>query len=224
MSSDSVRVLIADDHRMFREALRLVLSAEPGIEVVGEAGTSDETMQLVSSVKADVLLLDLSMPGGGGIGVLNKLASLQSRIYPIVVTASTDRQEIVQAIRLGARGVVVKDAPSEILVKSIRQVAAGDRWIGHERVGEVLESLRGGRKPAQASRRPIESLTKRERDIVSAVLQGATNKDVSRQFGLSESTVKNHLTHIFDKLGVANRLELALFAVHHHLLDTPQGS
>ncbi|HSK08754.1 MAG TPA: response regulator transcription factor [Vicinamibacterales bacterium] len=218
MSSRSIRVLIADDHHMFREALRAILAGEPDITVVGEAGTADETLQLAQAVPADVLLLDLGLPDGSGADILATLAARCPLLHAIIVSGSTDRQEVVRAIKAGARGVVMKDAPAERLVKSIRHVASGGQWFGHQRLADLLESLR---TPDTAPPRPVDSLTAREREIVAAVVQGATNKDISRQFGLRESTVKNHLTHIFDKLGVANRLELALFAVHHHLFDPP---
>ena len=139
------------------------------------------------------------------------------KVATIVVSASTDRQDVVRAIKAGARGVVLKDSHPDRLVQAIRQVASGQLWFGHQRLADLLDSLRQpGPAPVE---RPIDSLTRRERDIVAAIVQGASNKDISRQFGLRESTVKNHLTHIFDKLGVANRLELALFAVQHDLFE-----
>ena len=217
MAARSIRVLIADDHRMFREAVRAMLDPEPDIVVAGEAGTVGEILHLVGRVPADVLLLDLALPDGHGLDVLAALAHEGAPIHPIVVSASTDRQDVVRAIKAGARGVVLKDSHPDRLVQAIRQVASGQLWFGHQRLADLLDSLRQpGPAPVE---RPIDSLTRRERDIVAAIVQGASNKDISRQFGLRESTVKNHLTHIFDKLGVANRLELALFAVQHDLFE-----
>ncbi len=217
MSAKPIRILIADDHRMFREALRAMLQTEPDIAIAGEAGTVSETLQMVERVAADVLLLDLSLPDGHGLDVLATLAARRSPLNAIVVSASTDRQDVVRAIKAGARGVVMKDAPVERLVEAIRQVAAGRLWFGHQRLADLLDSLRQP-EPAHGAR-PADTLTPRERGIVAAIVQGASNKDISVQFKLRESTVKNHLTHIFDKLGVANRLELALFAVHHNLFE-----
>jgi len=219
MPARPIRVLIADDHRMFRDALRTILQAEPDIVIAGEAGTVGDTLRLAETVPADILLLDLGLPDGHGLDVLAALAARQSPLYAIVVSASTDRQDVVRAIKAGARGAVMKDAPAERLVQGIRYVAAGQYWFGHHRLSDLLETLRQPQAPPPA--RPADSLTRRERDIVAAIVQGASNKDICSQFGLRESTVKNHLTHIFDKLGVANRLELALFAVHHRLLDEP---
>ncbi len=205
---------------MFREAVRAMLEPEADIVVAGEAGTVGETLRMVGCVEADVLLLDLALPDGHGLDVLSALAREGAAIHPIVVSASTDRQEVVRAIKAGARGVVLKDAPPDRLVQAIRQVASGHLWFGHQRLADLLESLRQPGPPLDE--RPADILTRREREIVAAIVQGASNKDIGRQFGLRESTVKNHLTHIFDKLGVANRLELALFAVHHNLLDGPE--
>ncbi|HOC19732.1 MAG TPA: response regulator transcription factor [Vicinamibacterales bacterium] len=217
MAARPIRVLIADDHRMFREAVRAMLEPEPDIAVAGEAGTVAETLQMVGRVPADVLLLDLALPDGHGLDVLSALAREGSPIHPIVVSASTDRQDVVRAIKAGARGVVLKDSHPDRLVEAIRQVASGQLWFGHQRLADLLDSLR---QPGPApGERPLDTLTRRERDIVAAIVQGASNKDISQQFGLRESTVKNHLTHIFDKLGVANRLELALFAVQHNLFE-----
>lgn len=200
---------------MFREALRAMLQSEPDVVIAGEAGTVSETLQMIERTPADVLLLDLGLPDGHGLDVLEQLGAAGSLLHVIVVSASSDRHEVVRAIKAGARGVVPKDAPAERLVQAIRQVAAGQLWFGHQRMADLLDSLT--RPEPVPGARTLDTLTRREREIVAAIVQGASNKDISVQFGLRESTIKNHLTHIFDKLGVANRLELALFAVHHNL-------
>ena len=209
----AIRVLIADDHQMFREALRRMLQTESGIEVVGEARDGLEVLNLVDAVAADVLLLDLAMPAVSGLDVLKQLSERGSRIRAILLTGTADRQQEVRAIRLGARGVVVKDASLDLLVKSIRDVMAGHYWIGHEQMGDLIESV-----AERESRRPLETLTRREMQMIRAVVQGATNRQMAQQLGLSAQTIKNHLSGIFDKLGVSSRLELALFAVNHHLI------
>jgi DNA-binding NarL/FixJ family response regulator len=209
--------VIADDHQMFREALRRFLDKEPSVEIVGEAANGVEVLRLITEVGADVLLLDLAMPGSSGLDALRSLSELGAPVRTLILTGSTDREEVVQAIRLGARGVVIKDESLDLLIKSIEHVAAGHYWIGHERMGDLLESV-GKPMKKPAPRRPVETLTARELQIISAIVQGATNKQIGQQFRLSEQTVKNHLKNIFDKLGVANRLELALFAVNHRLI------
>ncbi len=211
--SQPIRVLIADDHTLFREAVRRLLQSQPGIEIVGEAGDGHEALRLVAQHDADVLLLDVSMPGLTGLEALRKLTEQGSKIRTILLTGTAGRQEVVQAMRLGARGIVTKDASVELLVKALRHVMDGHYWIGHQGMDDLLSFI----SVKTSTKRPADTLTRRELQIISAVVQGATNKDMARQFGLSEQTVKNHLSSIFDKLGVSNRLELALFAVNHRL-------
>jgi DNA-binding NarL/FixJ family response regulator len=214
-----IRVLLADDHKMFREALRSLLGKQAGIEIVGEARDGGEVEHLVATTHPDVLLLDVQMPRLSGLEALRRLTENGARVHTILLTGIAGRDEIVEAIRLGAHGIVTKDASIETLVKALRHVMDGYYWIGNEGMSDLLRFI--GASP-ETARRPAETLTRRELQVVSAVLQGATNKDMARQLGLSEQTVKNHLSSIFDKLGVSNRLELALFAVNHRLVcDDP---
>jgi DNA-binding NarL/FixJ family response regulator len=216
MTSRPIRVLIADDHQMFREGLRRLLETEADIKVVGEACDGNEVLRLVADVPADILLLDLSMPRASGFDALQRLSELGATIRTIVVTGVDDREQVVRAIRLGARGVIVKDTPVDLLARSIRQVAQGQYWIGHERMADLLDSIKGEAAPVA---RPVETLTRRELQIIAAVVQGETNKGVGQQLGVSDKTVKNHLSAIYDKLGVSTRLELAMFALNHRLLS-----
>jgi two-component system nitrate/nitrite response regulator NarL len=209
MAPGAIRILLADDHEMFRHAIKRMLNDEPGIEVVGEARDGAEVLDLASRVTADILLLDLLMPVLSGLETLQAFEERGIAIRTIVLTGSDDRDDIVEALHLGIRGIVSKDSPFDLLVKCIRRVMAGEYWIGHDRIADLVESV------SERARRPVDSLTRRELQIVSAVVQGATNKQISGQLGLSEQTIKNHLSSIFDKLGVSNRLELALYAVHH---------
>jgi two-component system nitrate/nitrite response regulator NarL len=222
-ASRRVRVLIADDHQMFREALRRMLQTEPGIEVAGEASSGSDVVKLVSEVPADILLLDMQMPGGSGLDVLRQLAEHGTPIHTILLTGTANRQQVVESIRLGARGVVLKDASLDVLIKSIRHVMLGNYWVGHERIGDLIEGVHAA-EAAREARRPAETLTRRELDIMRAVAEGATNKEIGTRFNLSEQTVKNHLSTIFDKVGVSSRLELALYAVNRRLIGPGAGS
>jgi DNA-binding NarL/FixJ family response regulator len=212
MAPGAIRVLLADDHEMFRHAIKRMLDDEPGIEVVGEAHDGAEILDLAGRVTADILLLDLRMPVVSGLEVLRASEERGIAIRTIVLTGSDDRDEIVEALQLGIRGIVSKDSPFDVLVKCIRQVMAGEYWVGHDRIADLVES------GSDRGKRPVDTLTPREVQVVSAVVQGATNKEVSEQLDLSEQTIKDHLSSIFDKLGVSNRLELALYAVHHGLV------
>lgn len=212
-----IRIVIADDHPIFRDGLRRLLAVEPDFEVVGEAADGREAVERVVALRPDVLLLDLAMPGSGGLETLRELARGQAEVRSVILTASIEREDALEAVRLGARGVVLKTAATPLLYKCIRAVVAGEYWIGHERVQDLVTSLRAFTDSQSGGRPPAATLTRREIQVALAVLDGASNREIAQKLGLGEQTVKNHLSNIFDKLGVSSRLELALYAVHHRL-------
>jgi two-component system, NarL family, nitrate/nitrite response regulator NarL len=218
---EAIRIVVADDHQLLRAGLKSLLSAEPGLIVVGEADDGEEAVRLVRSLHPDVLLLDLAMPGVSGMDALAELARTPTPVHTIVLTAAIEKPEIVRALQLGARGVVLKSAASELLFKSIRSVVAGQHWIGREQVADLVQALRASSsagEPAERASPRRFGLTARELEITGAVVAGFRNREIAEKFSLSEDTVKHHLSNIFDKVGASNRLELALFAVHHRLL------
>ena len=219
-----IRILIADDHPIVRDGLKRLLHLQEGFTVVGEAADGIEAVRRTEELKPDVLLLDLTMPRLDGLGVLKALAGAPWEPRCVLLTAAIEREETVQALRLGAHGIVLKESVTELLYQCIRAVMNGDFWVGHERISDLLQTLRELERGPRRAPTPASSLSVRERQVIGAIVEGATNKDIGKQFGLSEQTVKNHLSHIFDKLGVSNRLELALYAVHHHLLADGDGS
>lgn len=223
-SAHPVRILIADDHPIFRDGLRRLLEADPGLHVVGEAADGIETLKLAIKLKPDLLLLDLAMPRQSGLDTLHELAGSCPNLRTIVLTAAVEKPEIVRALQLGARGVVMKEAATQLLLKSIRAVMKGEYWVGRDSVSDLVQFLREGARDTRL-KEPVRKdfgLTRRELEIVAAIVGGFTNRDVAQKFSISEDTVKHHLTNIFDKLGVSNRLELALFAVHHQLVGDSQ--
>ena len=220
-TSQPVRILLADDHPIFRDGLRRLLEAEPGFRVVGEASDGAEAVAMARKLKPDLLLLDLAMPKHPGLEAVRELGSSDTPIRILLLTAAVEKEQIVEALQLGARGVVLKESATQLLLNSIRAVMAGQYWVGRETISNLVEYLRGLLAPPPTPKQKKFGLTPRELEIVSAVVAGYTNKDVAAHYKISEDTVKHHLSNIFDKLGVSTRLELALFAVHQDLPLVP---
>ena len=215
-----VRLVIADDHPIFRDGLRRLLEAEADMKVIGEASDGAEAVKLARQLKPDILLLDLAMPKHPGLEALRDL-SVPANATPvrvILLTAAAEKGQIVEALQLGARGVVLKDSATQLLLKAIQTVMAGEYWVGRESVSNLVQYLRTLMQSSHDEARQKKfGLTPRELEIVSAVVAGYSNKEIAEYFKISEDTVKHHLSNIFDKLGVSTRLELALFAVNQAL-------
>ena len=211
-----IRVVMADDHQIFRAGLRRLLETEPDFEVVGEAGDGEEAVRITRQLKPDILLLDVSMPRMTG---LEALRELEGDVKTILLTASLATNEIVTALQVGARGIVRKESATQVLFKSIRCVANGEYWVERESVKDLVQTLRQlVTKSEAAAKQARFNLTAREMEILAAVVAGCSNKEIARQFKLSENTVKHHVSNIFDKMGVSTRVELALAAMHHGLV------
>ena len=217
-SKQAIRVAIADDHPIFRDGLRKLLDAEEDIVVAGEASNGTEAVQMIPKVKPDVLLLDLRMPDKDGLTVLEEVNfdSLTTKV--IVLTASEEERDIVRAMRLGARGVILKQTATDMLIKSIRKVYQGEIWLDKRMMAEVMRAFT--KSSEQGVKRDKPLLSDREKEIVQLVAQGFRNREIGEKLFISEQTVKNHLHNIFDKLGVSDRLELALYAIHHRLIES----
>ena len=214
-----IRLLIADDERLFREGLALLLETEPRFHVVGHASDGIQAIDLCRRLKPDVLLLDLAMPRLGGMQALETITADAPEVHTIVMTGSISRDSVVAVLHHGARGVLVKDVAPELLFKSIHAVMQGQFWIGHEVVSDLVAALRNSNPPPpqqNATRR--YNLTSREMEIVERVVKGESNKEIASALGVTEDTVKHHLTSVFDKVGVSSRVELAVFALHHALI------
>jgi two-component system, NarL family, nitrate/nitrite response regulator NarL len=216
------RILIADDHPIFRDGLKRLLEAERGFRVVGEACDGVEAVSLVHQLKPEILLLDLAMPRRPGLEALRELSTQSLSARVILLTAAVEKEQIVEALQLGARGVVLKDSATQILLKAIHAVMNGEYWVGRESVSNLVQYLRAlVDSSTAASRQKRYGLTPRELDIISAVVAGYANKEIAEHFKISEDTVKHHLSNIFDKLGVSTRLGLALFAVNQSIPFKP---
>jgi DNA-binding NarL/FixJ family response regulator len=213
-----IQVAIADDHPIFRDGLRRLLELEPDMQVVAEATGGDEVQSVLDRLQPDILLLDLAMPRGSGLEALRRSAGGEGRTRVLMLTASIEKPQVVEALRWGARGVVMKDSATQLLIRAIRSVMKGEYWVGRESVADVLEYVRANERRAAAPAAKFR-LTPRETEVIATVVAGYTNKDIAQKFQISEDTVKHHLTNVFDKVGVSNRLELALFAINHGLVD-----
>src|SRR5512141_2734147 len=216
----TVRIVIADDHPIVRDGLKKLLLLEDDFEVVGEAGDGREVLDKVHELDPDVLLLDLRMPNLDGLSALQALQQVNQRTRVIILTASEDKNEFVQAMKLGCSGIVLKQTAPDLIVKSIRKVNSGEIWLDSLTTAAVMRHFSTG--PEQSGGgggkgRERSPLSTREREIVVLVAQGYKNKEMAEKMFISEQTVKNHLHNIFDKLGVSDRLELALYAIHNNL-------
>jgi DNA-binding NarL/FixJ family response regulator len=224
-SGAKIRIVVADDHPIFRDGLCKLLALEEDFEVVAQAQDGRQVLEVLQQHEPDILLLDLKMPGLDGLGTLQRLQAVKNKTRVIVLTASDDKNEFVQAMRLGTSGIVLKQTATELLIKSIRKVHAGEIWLDSHTTAAVIRQFVAADEPpppslpvASAGReRERSPLSQREREIVALVAQGFKNKEMAEKMFISEQTVKNHLHNIFDKLGVSDRLELALYAIHNNL-------
>ncbi|HEX3436008.1 MAG TPA: response regulator transcription factor, partial [Pseudacidobacterium sp.] len=205
-------------HSLFREGLQRLIQSEPGFEVVGEAPDGEAAVAMALELQPDIILMDLVMRRKDGMDALRDLSNSEFEGRTLILTASIDKPEIVQALKFGACGVVLKESTTQRLFDSIRAVMAGQYWIGRESVSDLVKALRSVSPSADGGTRPKDfGLTPRQLEIVSMVVAGYSNPDIAQRCSISEQTVKHHISTIFDKLGVSNRLELALFAVNHKL-------
>lgn len=213
-----IRIVVADDHPVVRFGVKNMLLNEPGFEVVGEAEDGDTAIAQVLELKPDILLLDLMMPRLPGLAAMRAIMTKSPWVKIIMLTSTITSQQILEALQIGARGIVHKDAVAGDLAQSVRAVLSGDYWIGGRRVANLLTALHGLTLQAVVPERKTYGLTPRELEIVGSIVKGCSNRDIAKQFAIGEETVKRHLSHVFDKTGSSTRLELALFAIARKLV------
>jgi len=228
-----VRVVLADDECLFRASLRQLLAAPaatigevygvdvgPGFDVVGEAGSGEDTIRVVQSARPELLLLDLSMPRMSGLDALRELTAAGVAVRTLILAGTIDRPHLLAAVHLGARGLLLKNVTTELLFEAMMCVCAGQYWLEQTLITDLLETVRPIIQSSSAAGGHMSyGLTPRERQIVAMVVDGASNKEIAGGCSVSEQTVKHHLTRIFDKVGATSRVELAMLATRQGLID-----
>jgi two-component system, NarL family, response regulator LiaR len=206
----TIRVVIADDHRVVRAGLCYLLSQEPDVEVVGEAGDGRRAVDVVAATRPEVLLLDLYMPGLDGHGVLEALRAAPQRPAVVVLTSATDDEHLVRAMHGGATSYVLKTAPAEHVIAAVRDAAAGTATLSPDLLTRLTQALRRPPRPD-----PLEPLSRRERDVLRLIACGHSNRQIARELAIGEQTVKTHVRGILTKLGLQDRVQAAIFALRH---------
>jgi DNA-binding NarL/FixJ family response regulator len=217
-STDPIRVLLIDDHVVMRKGLRMLIENQSGLRVVGEATDRSAAIQSAAREQPDIILLDLDLGEESGLDILPELRAAAKAARVIVLTGIRDPAEHRQAVRLGATGMVLKEQAIDTLVKAIERVYAGETWLDPALVANILaERSRARGRDADPEVARIAALTEREREVIALIGEGLKNRQIGKRLSISETTVVHHLTSIFDKLGVANRLELVTYAYRHGL-------
>ena len=220
-----IRILLVDDHAVVRAGLRMIIQSRPGMTIVGEAGSCDEALALAASKHPEIILLDLDLGGDSGLALITGLKAAASEARVIVLTGLRDPEAHRQSVLLGALGIVKKEKAAEVLVAAIERVNEGEAWLDPSLMAGVLNvvtrSGKAGKTDPEAQK--IATLTKRELEVVALLGEGIKNKEIASRLFISETTVRHHLTSVYDKLNVTDRLELLIYAFRHGLASPPPG-
>jgi NarL family two-component system response regulator LiaR len=212
---EPIRVVIADDQRLFANGLARIIGVQPDMEVVGEAHTGEEAISLCLREEPDVVLMDLSMPGMGGLSATRKILSLLPRTRVLILTVHTDDAHVFQGIEAGAQGYILKDCTPEDLTRAIRAVHAGDTIMSQDIARKMLTTFEGIRSNTEIT----PNLTERELQVIMALAQGKSNKEIARDLDISEKTVRNHASNIYKKLHIFDRTQAVIYAIREGLVD-----
>jgi two-component system, NarL family, nitrate/nitrite response regulator NarL len=222
-AAKQIRILLVDDHAVVRAGLRMIIQSRPGMTIVGEAGNREEALALAASQHPDIVLLDLDLGGDSGMALIADLIAAAGDARIIILTGMRDPESHRQAVLLGAMGIVKKEKAAEVLISAIERVYAGEAWLDPSLMAGVLTELSRSSKPkSDPETEKIATLTNREREVIALVGEGIKSKEIAGRLFISETTVRHHLTSIFDKLGVADRVELLIYAYRHGLASPPR--
>lgn len=215
----SIRVLLIDDHTLFRSGIKVLLQRQPGFEVVGEAGDALEGVKRAKILQPDVVLLDIHMPGMTGREAVSLVVDEAPQARVLMLTVSEDLEDLLQALRAGAHGYLLKNIEMNYLLKAIRSAVDGDSVMSPQMTSKLMKSV--GATPAAQAMPHVEKerLSPREREILTFLSRGASNKDIARSLDLAESTVKIHVQNILKKLNLMSRVQAAVYAVEHGLTE-----
>lgn len=214
----SIRVLIIDDHTLFRNGIKLLLQSQEGFEVVDEAGDGLEGVKRAKQHQPDVVLMDLHMPGTSGLEAINLMRDEVPQVKVIMLTVSEDSDDLIDALRAGARGYLLKNIEIDFLLDSIRRAAAGESVMSSQMITKLADSMRSSQKDTTPRQMSPAKLSPREREIIIMLARGSSNKEIARSLALAESTVKIHVQGILRKLNFASRVQAAVYAVEHGLV------
>jgi DNA-binding NarL/FixJ family response regulator len=213
-----IRVLVADDHAIVREGVRMILAKEPDIEVVGEAGDGQEALDLVERLRPQVVIMDISMPGVGGIEATQRLKATHPQVQVLALTMHEDESYVFQLLRAGAAGYVLKRAAAQDLVQAVRAAARGEAFLYPSVARRVVEDYLK-RVEAGEERERYDGLTAREKEILTLIAQGLSNQQIAEKLFISIKTVQTHRAHILEKLGLHDRTELVRYAIRKGLIQ-----
>jgi DNA-binding NarL/FixJ family response regulator len=217
---DPIRVVICDDHALFRRGLSMVLESEPGIEVVGEAEDGEAVVQAVEELAPDVVLMDVRMPKLSGIEATKAIAESAPTTRIVMLTVSDEEEDLYEAIKAGAAGYLLKEISIEGVAEAIRSVVSGQSLITPSMASKLLAEFSNLSKKAEARQAvPTPQLTSRELEVLKLVAQGMSNKEIAAELYISENTVKNHVRNILEKLHLHSRMEAVVYAVREKILD-----
>lgn len=221
---EKMRILLADDHALFRKGLAGLLGAEPDFEVVGEAGTGKQVVEMARELMPDLVLMDIFMPEWDGLEATRRLKEELPYVRVVILTISEKEETLFEGIKAGAQGYLLKGIEPPELFEMLRGLGRGEAALSRSTAAKILKEFSRRDPQARPEDSPLTRLTPREREVLTHVSQGLSNKQVAAQLGLSENTVRNHLRNILEKLHLDNRVQAATFALHHNLSRPTQPS